>query len=174
MLYFLSNQYYVIVIYDVFVMLLVVYIIVLDDDFGFMYNQISYYIELILDYQYFDIDGNVLLIIVKFLRYFENGIKLFIFIKVIDKGNRQLFVMVMVNVVLGISNSFFDDLEIVVWFVVLMILLVILFGVVVIGLYCYCKYGYVFLKRGFCIRYFNCLIYFNLLLKQMIYCYFLY
>lgn len=165
MLYFLSNQYYVIVIYDVFVMLFVVYIIVLDDDFGFMYNQISYYIELILDYQYFDIDGNVLLIIVKFLRYFENGIKLFIFIKVIDKGNRQLFVMVMVNVVLGISNSFFDDLEIVVWFVVLMILLVILFGVVVIGLYCYCKYGYVFLKRGFCIRYFNCLIYFSLLLK---------
>lgn len=73
--------------------------------------------------------------------------------------------MVMVNVVFGISNSFFDDLEIVVWFVVLMILLVILFGVVVIGLYCYCKYGYVFLKRGFCIRYFNCLIYFNLLLK---------
>ncbi|XP_052716579.1 protocadherin-23-like [Crassostrea angulata] len=148
--YFPSNQYHVTVIYDVPVTSSVAYITALDDDFGPTYNQISYHIESILDHQYFDIDGNALLTTAKSLRQFENGTKLLTLIKATDKGNRQSSVTVTVNVVPGTSNSFFDDPETVAWFAALMTLLVILLGAAVIGLYRYCKYGYVFSKRGLC------------------------
>uniref|UniRef100_K1RFJ0 Cadherin EGF LAG seven-pass G-type receptor 3 n=1 Tax=Magallana gigas TaxID=29159 RepID=K1RFJ0_MAGGI len=148
--YFPSNQYHVTVIYDVPVTSSVAYIAALDDDFGPTYNQISYHIEPILDHQYFDIDGNALLTTAKSLRHFENGTKLLTLIKATDKGNRQSSVTVTVNVVPGTSNSFFDDPETVAWFAALMTLLVILLGAAVIGLYRYCKYGYVFSKRGLC------------------------
>lgn len=163
--YFPSNQYHVTVIYDVPVTSSVAYITALDDDFGPTYNQISYHIESILDHQYFDIDGNALLTTAKSLRQFENGTKLLTLIKATDKGNRQSSVTVTVNVVPGTSNSFFDDPETVAWFAALMTLLIILLGAAVIGLYRYCKYGYVFSKRGLCTRYFNCSIYPSLLLK---------
>lgn len=151
--YFPNNQYYVTITYDVAVLTSVAYITALDDDYGPTYNQISYSIQPTLNYQYFDIDGNSLLTTSKSLREFENSTKLYILISAVDNGNRMSSVTVTVHVVQGTSNSFFDDPDTVAWFAALMSMLVILLGATVVGLYRYCKYGYVFSKRGCCKRY---------------------
>lgn len=151
--YFPNNQYHVTITYDVAVLTSVAYITALDDDYGPTYNQISYSIQSTLNYQYFDIDGNSLLTTSKSLREFENSTKLYILISAVDNGNRMSSVTVTVHVVQGTSNSFFDDPDTVAWFAALMSMLAILLGATVVGLYRYCKYGYVFSKRGCCKRY---------------------
>ncbi|XP_061197805.1 protocadherin Fat 4-like [Saccostrea echinata] len=148
--YFPNSQYHVSVIYDVPVLSSIAYITALDNDYGPIYNQISYSVKPELDYQYFDISGNALLTTAKSLKQFENSTKLYTVIKATDRGNRESSVTVTVNVQQGTSNTFFDDPDTVAWFAAVLVILVILLGVAGICLYRFCKYGYVFSKKQWC------------------------
>ncbi|XP_062620488.1 protocadherin-23-like isoform X1 [Saccostrea cucullata] len=148
--YFPSGQYHVSVIYDVPVLSSVAYITALDNDYGPIYNQISYSVKPELDYQYFDINGNALLTTAKSLKQFENSTKLYAVIKATDKGNRESSVTVTVNVQQGSSSPFFDDPNTVAWFAAVLVILAILLGLAAICLYRFCKYGYVVSKKPWC------------------------
>lgn len=148
--YFPNTEYRCTVIYDVPVQSSVAYITASDDDFGPTYNQISYSIKPELDYEYFDINANALLTTLKSLKQFENSTKLYTVVKARDKGTRESSVTVTVIVQQGTGDSFFDDPNTVAWFAALMVILVILLAVAIVCLYRFCKYGYIFSKKGLC------------------------
>lgn len=151
--YFSNTGYRCTVIYDVPVQSSVCYITASDDDFGPTYNQIVYSIKPELDYEYFDIDANALITTQKSLKQFENSTKLYTVVKALDMGNRESSVTVTVIVLQGTSDNFFDDPNTVAWFAALMSMLVILLAVAIVCLYRFCKYGYVFSKKGLCRKY---------------------